>query len=129
MKAVCFSAPSQYELVIEGRKVAGSAQKRHGQVFLQHGSIPVEMDLELLGKALKTERTDSPADSLNTVGWLNYWSKQPVLVSDVEKILAETFAEQLQIDWLHSVPAPDEIIAAQKMSTEKYANPDWTMKR
>lgn len=25
-KAICFSAPSQYELVIDGRKVAGSAQ-------------------------------------------------------------------------------------------------------
>ena len=36
-KAVCFSTPSQYELVIDGRKVAGSAQKRHGQAFLQHG--------------------------------------------------------------------------------------------
>lgn len=129
MKAVCFSAPSQYELVIEGRKVAGSAQKRHGQAFLQHGSIPVEMDLDLLGKALKAEIIDSSDNLLNTVGWLNHWSKQPILVSDVEKILAETFAEQLQIDWLHSVPDPAEISAAQKMSTEKYANPDWTMKR
>ncbi|MEJ9270000.1 lipoate--protein ligase family protein, partial [Bacillus thuringiensis] len=37
--AVCFDAPSWYELVVEGRKVAGSAQTRQKGVILQHGSI------------------------------------------------------------------------------------------
>jgi lipoate-protein ligase A len=33
--AVCFDAPSWYELVVEGRKIAGSAQTRQKGVILQ----------------------------------------------------------------------------------------------
>jgi lipoate-protein ligase A len=42
--AVCFDASSWYELVVEGRKVAGSAQTRQKGVILQHGSILLDLD-------------------------------------------------------------------------------------
>ncbi|MCK4507836.1 MAG: lipoate--protein ligase family protein [Desulfuromonadales bacterium] len=129
MKAVCFSAPSQYELVIDDRKVAGSAQKRYGQAFLQHGSIPVEIDLELLSKVLKTDINGSSAGSLDSVGWLNQWSDKPFAISDVEKLLAEVFSKQLQIDWVRSEPSPAEMQEAMRMSAEKFAHPEWNMKR
>jgi len=129
MKAVCFSAPSQYELVVDGRKVAGSAQKRHGQAFLQHGSIPVEMDLELLSQALKTDANNSSADLSDSVGWLNQWSEQPVVISEVEKLLTDAFSTHLQINWLTSEPTAIEIEAAERMSAEKFGHPDWNMKR
>ena len=35
----CFSQPAGGEIMIEGRKVVGSAQLRQGGAFLQHGSI------------------------------------------------------------------------------------------
>jgi lipoate-protein ligase A len=35
----CFAAPVGGEVVVEGKKVIGSAQLRHGTAFLQHGSI------------------------------------------------------------------------------------------
>ncbi len=129
MKAVCFSTPSQYELVIDGRKVAGSSQKRHGQTFLQHGSIPVEMDLELLSNALKVNIDDSSAGLLPTVGWLNQWSENPIAIPDLEKLLAEVFAKQLQIDWVDSEPTSKEMQEAGRMKTEKFGHPDWNMKR
>ena len=44
--SVCFDAPSWYELVVEGRKVAGSAQTRQKGVILQHGSILLDIDDE-----------------------------------------------------------------------------------
>lgn len=37
----CFVHPARHEVVIEGRKVIGSAQRRIGHRFLQHGSIPL----------------------------------------------------------------------------------------
>ncbi|UCZ54585.1 lipoate--protein ligase family protein [Bacillus shivajii] len=46
--AVCFDAPSWYELVVEGRKVAGSAQTRQKGVILQHGSIILSLDEDKL---------------------------------------------------------------------------------
>lgn len=38
---ICFDLTSIYEIEIDGRKIAGSAQKRSARAFLQHGSIPV----------------------------------------------------------------------------------------
>ncbi|MBR7552481.1 lipoate--protein ligase family protein, partial [Mycobacterium tuberculosis] len=44
--SVCFDAPSWYELVVEGRKIAGSAQTRQKGVILQHGSILQDIDID-----------------------------------------------------------------------------------
>ena len=53
VSAACFEAPSSYELVVEGKKIAGSAQLRQRGVILQHGSILQEMDVELLLDVLR----------------------------------------------------------------------------
>ncbi len=45
--ASCFSTPSWYEIVVNGRKIVGSAQRRAGNAFLQHGSILLEYDAAL----------------------------------------------------------------------------------
>jgi lipoate-protein ligase A len=37
----CFTASARYELQIDGRKIIGSAQRRRGEVILQHGSLPL----------------------------------------------------------------------------------------
>jgi len=44
----CFSYPSRHEVEISGRKIIGSAQKREGGKFVQHGSIPLVEDDERL---------------------------------------------------------------------------------
>jgi len=40
-QAPCFVAPGLAEIELEGRKLAGSAQLRGRQAFLQHGSLPL----------------------------------------------------------------------------------------
>jgi lipoate-protein ligase A len=41
IKLPCFLSPNRRELMVDGRKLAGSAQKRISGAVLQHGSIPV----------------------------------------------------------------------------------------
>ncbi len=45
--AACFSSPSWYELLVHGRKIVGSAQRRVSGAFLQHGSILMDYDPQL----------------------------------------------------------------------------------
>jgi len=40
----CFSSPSWYEILVHGRKIVGSAQRRLAGAFLQHGSILIDHD-------------------------------------------------------------------------------------
>jgi lipoate-protein ligase A len=51
--AACFDSPSSYELVAGGRKIAGSAQMRQRGAILQHGSVPFELDADLLYAVLR----------------------------------------------------------------------------
>ena len=43
----CFNSPSRYEVLINGRKLVGSAQRRLKRAFIQHGSILMDIDEEL----------------------------------------------------------------------------------
>lgn len=56
-RPVCFEAPSAYEIIWQGRKVAGSAQVRRRQTVLQHGTIPLGGDITriCLGLAYESE--------------------------------------------------------------------------
>ncbi len=48
----CFTSSARYELQAEGRKLVGSAQRRSGNVLLQHGSLPLQRSREGLGELL-----------------------------------------------------------------------------
>jgi lipoate-protein ligase A len=43
----CFSSPSWYEILVNNRKIVGSAQRRMRSAFLQHGSILIDYDPRL----------------------------------------------------------------------------------
>jgi len=47
--APCFETATEGEIVVGGRKLAGSAQWRNGGALLQHGSILIDDDQNLLG--------------------------------------------------------------------------------
>ncbi len=53
---VCFDRPSAHEILLQGRKLVGSAQVRRGGGLLQHGSILIEPRLDKLMACL--HRTD-----------------------------------------------------------------------
>ena len=42
IKLPCFLSPNRNEIMAQGKKLAGSAQKRTAEAVLQHGSIPID---------------------------------------------------------------------------------------
>ncbi|MFD1360133.1 lipoate--protein ligase family protein [Lentibacillus salinarum] len=46
--AICFEEPAYYEMVVDGKKLSGNAQTRKNGVLMQHGSIPMRMDIDML---------------------------------------------------------------------------------
>lgn len=125
-KAVCFTAPSQYELVVDGCKVAGSAQKRVGACFLQHGSLPLDMDLDLLARVLPGPAGLPAAQRFRKVGWLNRWCASPLHIDRVEAELVAAFQRQLAVDWLEQPLSAAETQRAERLCEQKYADRDWT---
>lgn len=54
---VCFANPTKYDLLLDGRKIAGSAQRRTREGILHQGSLhfggPLPVSREQLGRALE----------------------------------------------------------------------------
>ena len=48
----CFSSPSWYEILVNGKKIVGSAQRRMKGAFLQHGSILIGYDPRLAAEVI-----------------------------------------------------------------------------
>lgn len=55
IKLPCFLAPNRDEIMVNGRKLIGSAQKRTKHAVLQHGSIPVSKEFINLPKYEKVD--------------------------------------------------------------------------
>lgn len=132
LPAACFEVAAGYELLCQGQKIAGSAQKRRGDFFLQHGSIPLELDPHRLFQVLNPH----PADPISLeararrlrqrVGWLNRYLPRPLAIDEVEERLRDTFADGLGVV-LHEEPVrPEEWSLAEGLRKERYENPDWT---
>jgi lipoyl(octanoyl) transferase len=59
--APCFDHPSAGELVVDARKLVGSAQWRHDGALLQHGSVLLEDDQAMLASLMTTRVPSSLA--------------------------------------------------------------------
>jgi lipoate-protein ligase A len=60
----CFAAPVGGEVLVQGRKVVGSAQLRAGDAFLQHGSLLLEDDQSLVRDLAGLPSGDRPEAAL-----------------------------------------------------------------
>ena len=65
--APCFHAPVAGELMAGGRKLVGSAQVRDGDAFLQHGSILLDDDQQLLAELLVRPVSTPPPATLRAL--------------------------------------------------------------
>lgn len=135
--AACFDSPSWYELVVEGRKAAGSAQTRQKGVVLQHGSILLELDADLLFSLLRF-----PNDRLRERLKRNFIDKAVAInhlrrslglevleLRDVERAMKEGIKESLNIEFVHDELTNEEKELANELVRQKYGNDAWTFRR
>ncbi|GIP33985.1 biotin/lipoate A/B protein ligase family protein [Paenibacillus sp. J2TS4] len=135
--AACFDSPSWYELVVEGRKVAGSAQVRQREVVLQHGSILLDMDAKQLFSLLKF-RNDSVKERLersfsSKAVAINQLRQErgltPVKLEEVEQAFARGIAEGMNIHLEEDELSPYELELAEQLVRDKYGSDDWNFRR
>jgi lipoate-protein ligase A len=73
----CFLSPSRYELMVDGRKIVGSAQRRLRRGFLQHGSMPITVNREVLARA--TRLADASLLDREMAGSAEFLARRPTL--------------------------------------------------
>ncbi|WP_404408147.1 biotin/lipoate A/B protein ligase family protein [Jeotgalibacillus malaysiensis] len=130
--AVCFEEPSWYELMVDGKKAAGSAQTRKKGVILQHGSIPISMDIEKLFDLFiypseKVKERARRAFTSRAVA-INDVLEKPVTFKEVNDAFREGFIKGLDID-LEPFTPPEEMLREAAELEEKYKSEEWIYKR
>ena len=130
--SACFDAPSWYELVVGGRKLVGSAQVRKEGVLLQHGSILIHFDVDLLFRLLKFPNQEirqrlltgfrSKACALDEV-----WT-HPIEREELEREICSGFCDIMGIELIRSqLTEPEEALMEDVLI--KYHSEGWTKKR
>jgi lipoyl(octanoyl) transferase len=131
--AVCFDAPSWYELVVEGRKVAGSAQTRQKGVILQHGSILLDLDEDKLFSLFKypSERVKDRMKSAfkNKAVAINEISSRRITLEEAKVAFYKGFAEGLNIELQPYQLTEEELAYVKRIAKERYESDEWNFKR
>ncbi|WP_010274705.1 lipoate--protein ligase family protein [Paenibacillus senegalensis] len=135
--SACFDSPSWYELVVEGRKIAGSAQMRHRDTVLQHGSILLDLDAKQLFSLLKfrtealRERLEksfeSKAVAINEL--LRDRGMPSVTLKQVEAAFHQGIAEGMNVRLEPGELTEEEEELAQQLVKEKYGTDEWNFRR
>ena len=101
--AFCFASKEKYDIVVGGRKIGGSAQKRSGNVIFQHGSIPFDPLEELL--------------------------ERPVTAADLSGSLIGSFTATFGITAEEEGLSSSEETLFQELKARKYASREWNLDR
>ena len=130
--AVCFDAPSWYELVVEGRKIAGSAQTRQKGVILQHGSLLQDVDVDELfdmfifkNDRLKEKMKKAFVDKAVAI---NDISDRHISIEEMKKAFEEGFKKGLNIEF-KPLSLTENQLAEVKVLEEKYRSEEWLYKK
>ncbi len=106
---VCFAMPSAYEILIKGRKIIGSAQRRGPKAFLQHGTIPLTDQVPLLIKIFKQVPESylrSKVSALQTLGVFNQFTQD-----EIRRVLVDSFQDVFHIELRKQDWSPAEMAA------------------
>ncbi|TMW73769.1 lipoate--protein ligase family protein [Alteribacter natronophilus] len=130
--AVCFDASSWYELVVEGRKIAGSAQTRQKGVILQHGSIILSMDedklFDLFNYPSERVRERMQRNFKNKAVAIDELLGQRVEVETAKRAFRTGFEKGLGVTletWTLSAEEEQEV---EQLAQEKYGTDKWNYK-
>ena len=131
--AVCFDAPSWYELVVEGKKVAGSAQTRQKGVILQHGAILLDLDEEKLLSLFKfssPEMKEKMREKLpQKAVAINQLTDKQITIPQCVEAFKKGFEQALDIELVPYELSDKQKQYVKELEQKKYLNDEWNFKK
>jgi lipoate-protein ligase A len=118
--AFCFARTGRYEIEVGGRKLVGSAQRRRGRCFLQHGSVLLGVDEPRLRALFPT--TPAPMATLTTLDVA--LGRRPTF-DEVAATLEAAFEAEHGLTLRPGGLSHNEDAEVERLVREKYANDAW----
>lgn len=109
----CFSASAQYEILVAGKKLIGSAQRRFDSGILQHGSIltgAYHLQLPYFLKLADSDQVQKMSDYLKKkTTTISENLNRGIHYSEVVTAFTRGFCEQLQISLINKTLTQEEL--------------------
>jgi lipoate-protein ligase A len=118
--AFCFARTGRYEIEVDGRKLVGSAQRRQGACFLQHGSVLLGVDEPRLRAVFPTT-----SDPLATMTTLEAALGHRPTFDDVAGALAAAFEAQHGLRLAPAGLSDEETARVDALVRDRYASEGW----
>ena len=129
---LCFSSRSWYEVVLGGKKLIGSAQRRLRESFLQQGSLLMRLDVEGLVSLLKFEDEDARKRAKSALeGKMTALAehKAGLTLDALKGALVSGFQGEMQAEFTPGELTDEENGLALRLLDEKYAREEWNIDR
>ena len=118
--SICLAGIEPYDIVIEGKKMGGNAQRYTRHAVFQHGSIPMRID-ESFFKPLFLE--DSGLDRAATLEKLG----TPISYEELCALFRESFCETFAVELMSDFLTVSQEQRATQLSMEKYTQESWNL--
>lgn len=125
--AVCFEAPSDYEVMGFGKKLVGSAQWRRVDAVMQHGSLPLNGDIARVCAYLTD--APSPEQVRAHAGTLRDVLGRDVSWTEAAQTWMAAFEREFGISFIPGELTHEELDTAEELIATKYASHDWQHRR
>lgn len=123
--AACYDSPAAYELLVDGRKLIGSAQTRREGALLQHGSLPFTPHAERLCALLHRP----PADLTGRMATLDSVLGRTPSFDEVAEALVAGCGEAWGVEIVRGAWQDSELALAEQLRQTTYASESWTWAR
>ena len=125
-QAACFATAARHEIAVGGRKLIGSAQRREGGAFLQHGSLLLESHAARLGELLRGQpAATGPAPMAGLAELLPRCPGPESVVAAIAGGCAAAWGAR----FFPGEISPVEERAARALEANRYRSEDWNAGR
>jgi len=121
------------DVVVNGRKISGSAQVRRSGALLQHGTLMYATDLDTLASLLRAPREKLQSHGVSSirerVTTVSAELGREVSREEVQEAMLRGFEEALGAEFERGEPTDLELSEAERLIGERYGRDEWNLGR
>ena len=145
---ICFNSSNWYELIVNNKKISGSAQRRMDRKILQHGSLLIDFDYnknnslfnsnDLIDNILNLKKRITSINNQLKINNINYnllekqsFSGRRKIInfsSELKEAIKNGFKENFNFEMINDSLIIEEIKLAERLKEEKYSTEEWNYK-
>jgi lipoate-protein ligase A len=125
--SICFNSSNWYELLVNGRKISGSAQRRMDGKILQHGPILIDFDYNKNNSLFNSNNLiDNIINLKNRITSLkNEINNKIISYKELSEAIKSGFKENFNFEIIDDSLTNEETRLAEKLVKEKYSTEEW----